>query len=60
MMQRPVLHRALSRAAANLVAVAAITAIFGLKAYVDQQTGAGLRAQPAEPALYEAYLTEQP
>ncbi|MBB5518023.1 hypothetical protein [Amphiplicatus metriothermophilus] len=34
-LRRPAVRRALSRAAANLAAVAAVTAIFALKAYVD-------------------------
>lgn len=34
-LRRPAARRLLSRAAANLVAVIAITTIFGLKAYID-------------------------
>lgn len=36
MMSNPEIRRIASRAAANLVAVVAISAIFGLKAYIDQ------------------------
>lgn len=40
-------RRLASRAAANLVAVAAISAIFGLKAYIDLQAGASAATRPA-------------
>lgn len=45
MTENPQFRRLASRAAANLVAVAAISAIFGLKAYIDLQVGA--KARPA-------------
>lgn len=38
MIATPKIRRLASRAAANLVAVAAISAIFGLKAYIDLYT----------------------
>ena len=62
MTKSPVINRALSRAAANLVAVAAITAIFGLKAYIDGQArAAGFVESPTTNiAVYDPYLTEQP
>jgi hypothetical protein len=47
MIENPQFRRLASRAAANLVAVAAISAIFGLKAYIDLQAGAGAAARPA-------------
>lgn len=62
------IRRVVSRAAANLVAVIAISAIFGLKAYIDRETrAASLAPAPAnlayvaaaEPA-YDPYFTEQP
>jgi hypothetical protein len=65
MTQDPALRRIASRAAANLVAVVAISAIFGLKAYIDGQTRAALAAK-AEHHLalvktaYDPYLIEQP
>lgn len=70
-LRRPGVRRALSRAAANLVAVVAVSAIFGLKAQLDAQ--ARTYAQAAEPRevrapggeaiaerSYSAYFTEQP
>lgn len=65
MTNAPSLNRLASRAAANLVAIAAISAIFGLKAYIDLQSrGAEIAradtARVAALALYEPYLTEQP
>lgn len=47
-LRRPAVRRALSRAVANLVAVAAVTAIFALKAYVDARARdlASLAATP--------------
>lgn len=38
MTNAPALRRLASRAAANLAAVIAVTAIFGLKAYIDGKT----------------------
>jgi hypothetical protein len=57
--------RMASRAAANLVAVAAISAIFGAKALLDDQTRAAEHARFAAAAEiaaadHEPYLTEQP
>lgn len=47
MFENPQFRRLASRAAANLVAVAVISAIFGLKAYIDLQVGANAAARPA-------------
>lgn len=56
--------RLISRLCANLVAVAAISAIFGLKTHMDAQTrhdaAERLAARHAAITLYEPYLTEQP
>lgn len=70
-LRRPGVRRALSRAAANLAAVVAVSAIFGLKAQLDAQ--ARTYVQAAEPhetlalggesiaeSSYSAYFTEQP
>ena len=48
MTSAPALRRLASRAAANLVAVIAITAIFGLKAVIDRD------ARPAAHAAHAA------
>jgi hypothetical protein len=45
-LRRPAVRRILSRACANLLAVAAITTIFALKALIDMTT-------PAEAAAFE-------
>lgn len=56
MTENPQFRRLASRAAANLVAVAAISAIFGLKAYIDLQVGASAASRPAaEIALASAF-----
>ncbi|MEE2690522.1 MAG: hypothetical protein VX640_03165 [Pseudomonadota bacterium] len=49
-LRKPGVRRALSRVAANLTAVVAVSAIFGLKAYIDTQG----RAHAATPDPYEA------
>jgi hypothetical protein len=66
MMTEAAMRKVASRAAANLVAVVAITAIFGLKAFIDHQASHvlavrdGDRAVLAATADYDPYLTEQP
>lgn len=50
--RRPAVRRALSRAAANLVAVIAVCAIFGLKAHLDGP-GAGAARVVAAPNLLQ-------
>lgn len=56
--------RLVSRAIANLVAVAAVTAIFGLKAEIDEKVRHAsqdrLAARAAAVGAYEPYFTEQP
>lgn len=58
------IRRVASRAAANLVAVIAISAIFGLKAYIDGQARAAMTpanlAYVAGETVHDPYLTEQP
>jgi hypothetical protein len=59
------IRRIASRAAANLVAVIAISAIFGLKAYIDGQARAATAtpmklALGAETSAYDPYLIEHP
>ncbi len=58
------IRRIASRAAANLVAVIAITAIFGLKAYIDNQARAhsvaSTKVAAVAGSVYEPYFTEQP
>jgi hypothetical protein len=56
------IRRIASRAAANLVAVIAISAIFGLKAYIDSQARAAapMKLAHADAATYDPYLIEQP
>lgn len=51
----PSLRRAVSRAAANVVAVLAITAIFGLKTYIAGQARAAGMGERA-PAAVETRL----
>lgn len=53
MMNSPQFRRLVSRAAANIVAVAAITAIFGLKTYIDHH---GLSPVPRAEAAELAYI----
>lgn len=65
MKQEIAMRKVISRAAANLVAVAAISAIFGLKAYIDHQAtrvigAGGEEAVLASTSGYDPYLTEQP
>ena len=56
--------RLLSRVIANIVAVAAVTAIFGLKAEIDAQARAAEldrhAARAAAIGTYEPYFTEHP
>lgn len=56
--------RLLSRAIANIVAVVAVTAIFGLKAEIDAKVRGAeqdrLAARAAAIGSYEPYFTEQP
>lgn len=47
MMQNPEFRRLASRTAANLVAVVAVSAIFGLKAYIDLNMPGHATARPA-------------
>jgi hypothetical protein len=55
MTRNPQIRRLASRAAANLVAVAAISAIFGLKAYIDLYAAGHAAARPgAEVAIAAA------
>lgn len=66
MTQAIAMRKVASRAAANLVAVVAITAIFGLKAFIDRQASHVLaagddgKAVLASTSDYDPYLTEQP
>jgi hypothetical protein len=66
MTQAIALRKVASRAAANLVAVVAISAIFGLKAYIDNEARhvfaapAGSEKAFAVNSSYDPYLTEQP
>lgn len=48
MTNAPALRRLASRAAANLIAVIAITAIFGLKATIDREAHAASHAVSAQ------------
>ena len=56
--------RIASRALANLVAVIAVTAIFGLKTHMDagrrQAEAERLAARQAAVFAYDPYFTEQP
>ncbi len=66
MIEEPALRKVASRAAANLVAVAAISLIFGLKVFIDHQASHALAADLDDKAVlaatsdYDPYLTEQP
>ena len=51
MTNAPAVRRLASRAAANLVAVIAITAIFGLKAMIDREAHAVTHATASSHAL---------
>ncbi|MCB9955731.1 MAG: hypothetical protein H6848_07475 [Caulobacterales bacterium] len=51
MMSNPEVRRLASRAAANLVAVAAISAIFGLKAYINEHTPLAQKRDSGAPAF---------
>ncbi|MGE0408355.1 MAG: hypothetical protein AB7P23_03730 [Amphiplicatus sp.] len=63
-MTKAAIRKVASRAAANLVAVAAISAIFGLKAFIDAQAKEIFTDDPASSlyaaSAYDPYLTEQP
>jgi hypothetical protein len=63
-MSNPRPARLLSRAIANAVAVAAVTAIFGLKAGIDAKVRDAeqdrLAARAAAIGSYEPYFTEHP
>ena len=51
MMSNPEVRRLASRAAANLVAVVAISAIFGLKAYINEHTPLAQKQDSGAPAF---------
>ncbi len=53
--------RLASRALANIVAVAAVTAIFGFKTFINEGARAAERvAHASADAAYDPYFTEQP